>query len=51
MEDRGLAFQALVAGGFRQYSKGRDQVVLVDGSRGPEVVAEEIWREVERGRR
>jgi dTMP kinase len=51
MEDRGLAFQERVARGFREYADGHGHVVLIDGARPPEAVAEDVWEEVERGDR
>ena len=45
MEDRGDEFQALVADGYRQYSK-RSGVVMLDGERDVQTVAQDIWSEV-----
>jgi dTMP kinase len=51
VEDRGLEYQARVAEGFRAYAHAHAHAVLVDGSRSPEDVAEDIWEAVAHGRR
>ncbi|MFT5284878.1 MAG: dTMP kinase [Planctomycetota bacterium] len=45
MEDRGDEFQKLVAEGYRRYSK-RAGVVMLNGDRDVDTVAEQIWSEV-----
>jgi dTMP kinase len=48
IEDKGLAFQQRVAEGFRAYARRDRSVVLLDGDRSPDDVAESILREVTR---
>jgi len=45
LEDRGLVFQERVADGYRTYAE-RPGVVLIDGGRDPETVAEAVWKEL-----
>jgi len=48
IEDKGLAFQRVVARGYARYAELNTRVVRVDASREPAVVAEDVWREVRR---
>ena len=45
MEDRGLEFQERVARGYRAYAE-RPGVVLIDGAREADEVAESVWKEL-----
>ncbi len=51
IEDKGLEFQRLVARGYARYVELVPGTVVIDGARGEESVALEVWREVQRALR
>jgi dTMP kinase len=48
IEDKGLEFQRRVAQGFREYARRDRSVIVLDGDRAPDEVAESILREASR---
>lgn len=48
IEDQGLAYQKLVAQGYRSYAVLAPNVVSIDGEGSPDEVAERVWAKVSR---